>query len=150
MNKFAALAGVGMALALAACGPKVTTNSNGDVSVSNNGTTITAGRNLPANLPSWLKVYPGADVKAGAVLGQGGMISFESNDSPDKIVAFYKDIAQANHIDVQMDSSQMQGNATGDRAISFQAAAPSKLNFTLTIATRNGHNEVGILYGPQS
>ena len=145
MNRIAALAGVGVVLALAACGPKVSTNSQGDVTVSNNGTTITAGKRPPANLPGWLKVYPGATVTTGAVLGQGGMLGFDTTDSPDKIVAFYNDIAKANGIAVNTDAA-----TETSRAVDYRAPAPSKLNFVLTVASEGGKNHVAILYGPQS
>jgi hypothetical protein len=86
----------------------VTVEGKGSISVAANG-------EVPKNLPAYLPPYPGAkyegsfatDMKAqpGTEAMNGGMVSFNTTDSADKVLAFYKDaFTRAN----------LKENASGD------------------------------------
>jgi hypothetical protein len=109
------------AVALAACKPnppsvtitdpktgeksKISTSEkdgNQTVTVEGKGTvSVSASGEAPKNLPAFVPLYPGAKyegsfatdmaAQAGSDAVKGGMVSFRTDDSADKVLAFYKD-----------------------------------------------------------
>jgi hypothetical protein len=114
MRKFIAATMMIAAAALTACGKHDTKvysdGKGGSVSVSNtdnghmtftgsNGEKVEFGAGSNAKMPSYLPLYPGAKVTASFTGngkdGSGGMVTFHTADTPDAVVAFYKQKAKA-------------------------------------------------------
>ena len=137
------------AMALAACNrphPAAQDQHNVTITVPGaNGGQVVIGNQLPANLPPYVKPYPGAKVTASTFSPKGGVLAMESNATPDAVMAFYKQDADASGMTVQMDSAAMGGNAAS-RVVSYVNEA-AKTSLTVTISTENGVTKVGLLYG---
>lgn len=113
MHKFAAATMIIAAAGLSGCGKhdtKVYSDGKNTVAMSNNGDghmTVTGsngekveiGAGSEAKMPSYLPLYPGAKVTASFTgqgkEGSGGMVSFTTPDSPEAVIAFYKQKAGA-------------------------------------------------------
>jgi hypothetical protein len=126
---------IALALSLAACKPadpgvtvtdpksgekmRISTSDkdgNRTVSVEGKGSvSVAASGEAPTNLPSYLPLYPGAKyegsfatnmaAKEGSQAMKGGMVSFNTTDNADKVLAFYKEaLTRAN----------LKENASGD------------------------------------
>lgn len=100
----------------------------------------------PATVPAYAPAYPGAAVTASfsgnSGDGEGGMVSFTTSDSPDKIVDFYKAKAAAagmtNVSNMDINGAKMFGandEKTG-RSLSIQASVvDGKTNAAVTFGT---------------
>lgn len=120
------------ALTLAACGSetsgKFTTEdgenaeytideATGETSMtikSEDGTaTLRSGADVPVSLPDGISLFPGSKVVTNTVVkqpdGQTTMVMFETNAAADKIVAHYRQQAQAAGFDIQL---EMNTNGT--------------------------------------
>ena len=121
------------AVSLAGCGkkqdddkPTVTATPGGYTVRSNDGSaTVTsgAGAAAAANLPAFAPVYPGGQIQTSASgIGDadtnGGMVVFTTADTPDKVLAFYRDKARANGLKSQLDADMGQAKqfAANDEA----------------------------------
>ena len=132
------------ALALAACGKKTATSEA--VSVNQNGTTIirmdggkegggqtaTLGTALPANLPAYVKVYPGGTV-ASSVTGtsgnsKGGMIVYQTAAAPDAVLGFHKKAAADAGLKLEADTAAGQTHT-------FAATGSNGANLNVTVAS---------------
>lgn len=92
-----------------------------------------SGDTLPDGFPSDIPLYPGAKVTSSAASqtpdGQGFMVTAESADTPDKIVAFYKDkLAGAfeSKADMNMNGQLMLIYQTADQKRSVQITATAQ------------------------
>ena len=130
-------------------GEKVTVDQSGkNVTVASSGGTATysggAGAALPADFPKDIPVYPGATVTAsyaGAnAAGAGRAVTFETGDSPEKVVDFYKSKlagwASAGEVRSAGSTTVVLRAPTGARTVSVMAApnGAGKTSVTLTIA----------------
>ena len=112
MRAFVAVAMIGAAVGLTACGKsdtKTYSTGNGSVTVSNssdhmtitgsNGEKAEFGTGTNAKLPAFLPLYPGATVQSSITGngkdGSGGMVAFQAHASPADIIGFYKTKATA-------------------------------------------------------
>jgi hypothetical protein len=136
------------AMALAACGRPHPAAQDKNVTIvvpGANGGQVVVGNQLPANLPSYVKPFPGARVTASTFSPKGGVLAMESDATPDAVMAFYKQDASASGMTVQMDSAAMGGNASS-RVVSY-VNDTAKTSLTVTISSENGVTKVGLLYG---
>jgi hypothetical protein len=69
-------------------------------------TTMRSGESVPVELPTGFTVYPGAKVVNNTRVQQADgllvLLNLESDDSPEKMVAFYRKQAEAAGIDIAM------------------------------------------------
>ncbi|MBA4805287.1 MAG: hypothetical protein H2038_11595 [Brevundimonas sp.] len=89
------------------------------------GAEVAAGPALPAapGAPAFAVVYPGGVAKSGAVSGQspagpGGMLEFTTEATPDEVVAFYRQRAEAAGLKsiTSLNRDGARGYAAGDGA----------------------------------
>lgn len=117
-----------MVLALPACGPEKTEtadsepNESGEYSVDRTSgettasiegpdgtTTMRSGANVPVRLPAGFSLYPEVQVVSNTVVGrgegEGALVTFTSDASPEEIAAHYRREAQAAQIDIEVDAT---------------------------------------------
>lgn len=152
------------AAALAGCEKKSTVVSNADGSkteitrdgdsatittTTDNGTAtmnVAGNAKWPAGIADYAPAYPGGVVTASfsgnSGEGEGGMVSFTTTDSPDKIVEFYKARAAAaglkNVSNIDINGAKMFGanDEKSGRSLSIQASvADGKTNAAVTFGT---------------
>lgn len=107
------------AVSLGACGkkpendkPSMTASPGGYTIKSGDGkAVITSGAGAAAatSLPTFAPVYPGGAIQSSAAgIGDadtdGGMVVFTTSDSPDRVLAFYRDKAKASGLTSQLDA----------------------------------------------
>jgi hypothetical protein len=86
---------VALAVSLAGCGkPKNDAKEGPNIQVQVPGTSVTVGPKLPANLPPYVEIYPGAEVTA-VIAGiderkVAGMITLKTKAPMAEVVDFYK------------------------------------------------------------
>jgi hypothetical protein len=107
---------------------------------------------LPANLPDYVKVYPGGVITA--VMdnsGHGGVIAFDVGDPPEKVLDFYKGVAASAKLTNTMDSWQMGNNAPheGAHVVMFSQDG-TRRSLSTTVEVKDGKTHVGLLYGAAS
>jgi len=101
-----------VALSLAACGkpdagdPAAGKVSDGAASVA---TGPAAVATAAVELPDFAPVYPGSEMKStatgiGDAKTNGGMAVFVTPDSPDQVLAFYREKARTAGLEVQLDA----------------------------------------------
>ncbi len=80
-------------------------------------TTLRSGSDVPIDLPLGFSVYPGAAVTSNSVVdhngGEGSMVIFDTSDSPDEVVAFYREQAEAAGIEIKVDLTINDGRMLG-------------------------------------
>lgn len=126
-------------LALAACSRGGDLNHGGSVKIGDS----TISKQLPSNLPDYVKIYPGATVTAVMNNGaQGGIIAFDVGDSPDAVVNFYRKAAQ----DAKLTQSTDTSSSTGSHVIMWTQEG-TKRSLMTTVDLKQGKTHVGLLYG---
>ena len=119
---------VATVLALSACGPEKTEPADSDATESgeysvdrtsgettasiegpDGTTTMRSGANVPVRLPAGFTLYPEAQVISNTVIGrgegEGALVTFTSDASPEEIAAHYRREAQAAQIDIEVDAT---------------------------------------------
>ncbi len=85
----------------------------GSIKVKTKEGTVTLGTGASSDLPSWLPVYPGADVQANFTArgaeGHGGSFGFATEDSIEKVAKFYDDALKHAGLKVETHSIQADG-----------------------------------------
>lgn len=151
MRRFATLAScAALGLAVAACSSErsgeFTTEDGdqGEYTVSDDGdeanisittdegtATMRTGSNVPVDLPLGFTVYPGAEVVSNTVIshgeGEGTMIVFTTDDSPEQVTEFYRGQAEAAEIEVKIslsvnDGAMIGGEGEGGRTFSVNTS----------------------------
>lgn len=99
-----------------------------------------------AALPHGLAFYPGGTISASTritgdtVEANGTILTFETADTPDKVVAFYKASAlQSGYL--------IEGEVTMPTMMMLTGRLPGKAGFTLTATRQGGKTSVTILGG---
>jgi CDGSH-type Zn-finger protein len=152
MRKLFAVAMIGAAVTLAGCGKSnektytdgngnsVTTSDNGDGHMTitgANGEKVEFGTGANAKMPSDIPLYPGAKVTASFTGngkdGSGGVVTFTTTDSPDQVIAFYKQKADSIGL-AQTMNMDMGGTKT-------YVAASDKEKRTLSITATKSSDE---------
>ncbi len=153
-------------VALAGCGRNqdqqhnVTVSGNGGtVSVSGNGEHMTIkdttgkesveinsnGGGVPANLPDFVPVYPGAKVTSSVVgngnNGNGGMIIEQTNASISDVIAFYKQKSAASGFVEAMNMN------TGGTTMFTATSSDKKKSINVVASTSNGSTQAQITWG---
>jgi len=162
MRKFAVITATAATMLLAACGSSdegtITTgdgetveydvdrdggdaqirigNEAGEEVVINSG-----GAGSSANLPAGYSLYPGASVVSTASInqadGQGTMVLMQSDASPEEMVSFYRQQAEAAGIQIQMEM-----NSNGSMMIAGEGASGTAFSFN---ASQSGDGTTGQL-----
>lgn len=133
-------------LSLGACGRPAARNGTQIVIPGKDGGALTIGKQMPANLPSYVVLYPGANVTATMDLaGKGGMLGFTTTDSPDAVATFYKGVASKASLDVGMDSTTGEGTSV-NRVLTF-AQKDTKRSLMVAATVENGLTNVSLTYG---
>ncbi len=145
-----------VAVSLGACGktedsgkPTVTATADGYTVKSRDGSaTVTtgAGAAAAANLPAFAPAYPGGQVQSSAAgIGDaetnGGMVVFTTTDSPDKVLAFYRNKAQASGLKPQLDA---------DMGAARQFAANDEATgrvLQVIVSGQDGASQVQLIWG---
>ncbi|MGA0600640.1 hypothetical protein ACO2Q3_08035 [Caulobacter sp. KR2-114] len=129
-------------LALGACSRGGDLNHGGSIKLGSS----TISKQLPANLPGYVKVYPGATVTAVMDNGaQGGIIAFDVADSPDSVVSFYRKAAE----DAKLTQTTDTASSTGSHVIMWNQEG-TKRSLMATVDLKQGKTHVGLLYGAAS
>jgi len=139
------------ALLLAACGRTITT-PNGQVNVNVDGTTeittedgtMTTGASVPADWPSDVPVYTGADVTASAnvnpTTGQPGMmLMLQSTDDVETVSKYYTTTLTAQGW--TMDGTANMGVST------IMGASKDNRKLAISLAAAAGHTTITIAMG---
>ncbi|HWA60425.1 MAG TPA: hypothetical protein VG939_03580 [Caulobacteraceae bacterium] len=133
------------ALALGACSKGGDINHGGKVVLPGGGSTLS--KQVPANLPDYVKVYPGAVVTAVMDNGaRGGVITFDVSDPPDTVVAFYKKTAADAKLDSGMDSWSLNQDHSGPHVMMFDKAGTHR-SLSASVEVKDGKTHVGLIYG---
>ena len=113
------------------------TKSDGNTQVS-----MQQGGVWPAAMAAVVPEYPGAKVQTSAVGGvaTGGLVSFTTADTPDKVVAFYKAAAAKSGMTPGMDMA----NGTTHM---FTAAKPGGPSLTVQAGIANGQTSANLILG---
>lgn len=139
-----ALAVVG--LSLAACG-KPDAESAPAAKVSDGAVSVAAGpAATAATLPDFAPIYPGSEMKStatgiGDAKTNGGMAVFVTPDSPDQVLAFYREKARAAGLEVQLDA---------DMGAARQFAANDEASGRLLqviVSAQAGMSQVQVIWG---
>jgi hypothetical protein len=133
-------------LGLAACSKGGDLNHGGSVSL-NGGKTIVS-KQIPADLPSYVKIYPGAVVTA--VMdnkGQGGLIAYDVSDPPEAVMDFYKKSAGEAKFNTSTDSWSLNQDHAGAHVIMWNEGGSSKRSLMTTVEVKDGKTHVGVMYG---
>ncbi len=109
--------------------------SGGETNVTitgEDGSTVTANSGSgAASLPDGFTIYPGATVVSSTVVnsndGGGSMVLIQSSASPEELVTFYRQQAEAAGIEIQMNATvngnaMINGEGSGGRTFSFSAS----------------------------
>jgi len=130
-----------IALALAACGSETSGTIEGEdgetgeytidratgeasatIETAEGTTTLRSGSDVPVDLPAGFSLYPGANVLSNTVVkqgdGSGNLVTLTSDDSPEKVAAFYKAQAEEAGLEIQMemvtDGARLMGGESPD------------------------------------
>jgi hypothetical protein len=122
-------------------------NGNGGVTVHGKNGTVEIG-GADTRLPSWVPVYPGSEGKAKVAVrgsdenGEGGMFSFTTSDSVDRVKSFYMDRCKDLGMKVNLDTTSAEGGM-------FIAAEEGgdRRSLTVTVGGRPGDVSVSVIYG---
>jgi hypothetical protein len=122
-------------------------NSNGGVTFRGKDGIVEFGGSS-VKLPSWVPVYPGSEghakfaVRGSGDTGEGGVFSFTTSDSADRVKSFYLDKAKDLGMKVNLDTTTPDGGM-------FVAVDEDgeKRSLTVTINGRSGENNVSVMYG---
>ena len=136
---------VSLGAALGACSKGGDLNHGGSVTV--NGGKTTLSKTLPANLPSYVKIYPGAVITAVVQnQGAGGIIAFDVTDPPEKVMDFYKQDAAEAKLGDGIDSWALNQDHTGGHVVMWNGTG-DKRSLTTTVEVKDGKTHVGLVYG---
>lgn len=139
-------------LLLGACQKPAAATSGGDhnitiVAPGANGGSVVIGNQAPANLPSFVKIFPGAKVTASTATPKGGLLVLEANAPPEVVMDFYKKSAADAGLTSTLDSWSMGGAPhTSAHFITFGAPGGTK-SLTATVEAKGGATKVGLIYG---
>lgn len=158
----------GTALMLAACGSETSgefttkdgenaeytiDKETGETSMTVKGpegtATLRSGAEVPVSLPGGFTLYPGAKVVTNTVVkqadGQGTMVMFETDASPDKVITHYREQAKAAGFDIQLEmttnGTTMIGGERKDGSTLSVTASPGEGSATtgqLIIGSKTG------------
>ena len=93
---------------------------------------IRAGADVAVDLPDGFSVYPGAEVVTNTTIdrgdGQGAMVIFKTDDTPDEVLAYYRKQAEAAGVKIEMEmktgqGTMLAGKGDGDLIFSINANA---------------------------
>ncbi len=136
------IAAAAVVLALGACSRGEDHGHGAGVQVA--GATIAS--QLPANLPDYVKVYPGATIiKAVGNGPQGGVIAFTVSATPDAVADFYRKAAAAAKLEPSMDTAGGAGNH-----VILWTQQGGKRSLMATVDPKQGKTQVTLLYGAAS
>ncbi|OYX66839.1 MAG: hypothetical protein B7Y88_03120 [Sphingomonadales bacterium 32-64-17] len=118
------------------------TNADGET------VTMHSGEGAAANLPDGFTLYPGAKVVSSTNVSAGGsngaMVQLESPATPDEVVAFYRQEAEAAGIEIKMEMKAneaqiVSGESTDGLVFSINASPieDGGTSATLTIGTKS-------------
>ena len=118
------------------------TNADGETVV------VQSGEAAAANLPDGFTLYPGAKVVSSTNVSSGGssgaMVALESAATPEQIVAFYREEAEAAGIEIKMEMKAneaqiVSGESASGLVFSINAAPADGggTSATLTIGTKS-------------
>ncbi|QZH75199.1 MAG: hypothetical protein JY451_00760 [Erythrobacter sp.] len=111
-----------------------------------NETVINSGTDVAASLPDGFTVYPGAQVASSSVMsgadGQGSMTVMTSSDSPEEMVAHYRQQAEAAGFVIEMemttnDTMMIGGEGPDGQAFSFNASRSGEESSGMLMVGRN-------------
>jgi hypothetical protein len=177
MLRSSALSGLALAaLGLGACNPSppsytVTdpkTGEKAEISIDTGGATntitvnseegkasitISSDGKAPANMPSYIPAYPGAEYQGSFASNvssdqakksdmKGGMVSFTTNDAPDKVLAYYKEAFTRGGL-----KEQASGNMGGMQMLSFTKGDTEQEGAqVMASAAGDGSTQIQIIY----
>lgn len=103
----------------------------------------------PGELPGWLPDYPEAEEMQTAYSSEqegskGGTYSFQTTDSPDEVLAFYREQLEAAGLSVQETTTTRDGNIQGGSITATDENA--NRHTTVTITPDGEKTRVGVFY----
>ena len=137
-------------LMLGACGRPVTSSSDHSVTIvallGGNGGSVVIGNQPPANLPDFVRVFPGAKVATSVATPRGGVLVLEVNAPSEAVMDFYKKSAADAGLTSTLDSWSM-GDAphTGAHFVKFGMPNGSK-TLAATVESSGGATKVELMY----
>ena len=137
-----------LALTLAACGGSKKEEAPGGSFVLHApyGDIALGGARLPANMPAYAPLYPGAKVDSSMTTGKGGIVGFTVADPPAAVMAFYEKAAAANRLATRMNA------AAGENGSQVGIFSQPDTERSLTVSVGPADNgqagtRVGLTYG---
>lgn len=99
-----------------------------------------------AKLPSWVPAYPGSKpkvaVRGSGHDGEGGMFSFNTSDSADRVKSFYMDKCKELGMKVNLDTTSEEGGMF----VATEEGGDNR-SLTVTVSGRSGDINVSVIYG---
>jgi tripartite-type tricarboxylate transporter receptor subunit TctC len=138
-------------LMLGACGKPATTSSDHNITIvapGANGGSVVIGNQAPADLPDFVRVFPGAKVATSVATPRGGVLVLQVNAPPETVMAFYKQSATDAGLTSTLDSWTMGGAPhTGAHFVKFGMPNGSK-TLAATVESSGGATKVELMYEP--
>jgi hypothetical protein len=123
----------------------------GALTVTNEqGETTVLGASAEAKLPSWLTVYPGATNQGSfSVTGAegGGMAGFQTTDSVDAVIDFYQKELQAQGLQADKSTYQVNGVTAGGTVTAKNAEGTREA--TIVVGGADGTTSISVTYRDQ-
>jgi len=99
----------------------------------------------PANLPGYLKVYPGARILKSMSNRRGGVLMMEANAPPETVLDFYKAAAAQAGLRSRLDSRKIGlGLRIGPHVVVFSAAGKGR--FSASVEAKKDVTKVDLVY----
>ncbi len=109
-----------------------------------NTSTMSASAQPPKGLPDWLPTYPGAEVKGGlsttsTTQGSSQNFTMITDDSVDKVVAFYNDHLKAGGLTVKPTATMAFGGQSTTGMISAESSDQKTVVTVIVASDQNSH-----------
>ena len=106
---------------------------------------IAVSAQAPANLPGYLKVYPGARILKSMSNRRGGMVMMEANAPAETVMDFYRAAAAEAGLRTRLDSHKLGfGIHIGPHVVVFSAAGKGR--FSASVEAKKGVTKVDLVY----
>jgi len=140
MRAILMLGTAGLALALMGCARSGGASGEGQATAPSQ---VSVGGS-PANLPAFVKIYPGARVTHSATNARGGVLVLETSAPPEAVMDYYKQAAIEAGLKPGLDSWAISGARSGAHVVMFGGAGKRSLG--ATVESKGGVTEVGLVY----
>ena len=105
------------------------------------------GNSVPADAPSYVKVYPGAPQVVTVDVAGMKMVTFEAAASPDQVIQFYRDDAASAGLVENTQAEAQASKNPSQRVLAYGEPNTDKF-FMVVVQTHNTGSMVNVTYKP--